>query len=136
MGALILGIGSEYAILARERFYEELAKEADPLRALNITASRIGSALIASGMTAALGFAALITSPFSINSNFGRVNAMAILFALLTTFTIFVVLMINLERRRSTWDMIRLRLLKPFKLARPEGEKNGCQSGSQKGPWN
>ncbi|MGA9099159.1 MAG: RND family transporter [Methanotrichaceae archaeon] len=122
LGALILGVGSEYAILMMGRFYEELPKENDPLRALNITASRIGSALIASGMTVVFGFAALITSPFSITSNFGLVTVMAVLFALLTTFTVFVVLMINLEERRSTWEKVKLRLQRALRLASPGGE--------------
>ena len=122
IGALILGVGSEYAILMMGRFYEELPKENDPLRALNITASRIGSSLITSGMTVVFGFAALITSPFSITSNFGLVTVMAVLFALLTTFTVFVVLMINLEERRSTWEKVKLRLQRALRFASPGGE--------------
>jgi predicted RND superfamily exporter protein len=51
LGALVLGIGSEYAILMMERFYEELKNVGDPFEALTITANRIGSALVASRMS-------------------------------------------------------------------------------------
>ncbi|HNT46645.1 MAG TPA: RND family transporter, partial [Methanothrix soehngenii] len=92
LGALVLGIGSEYAILMMERFYEELDNVGNPYEAMNITANRIGSALIASGLTTIFGFAALISSPFNIISNFGVVTVMSVVLALVTTFTVFVVL--------------------------------------------
>jgi hydrophobe/amphiphile efflux-3 (HAE3) family protein len=101
LGALVLGVGSEYAILMMERFYEELHNVGDPYEALKITANRIGSALVASGLTVVFGFAALITSPFNITNNFGLVTVMAIIFALSTTFTVFVVLMIRMEIKRE-----------------------------------
>lgn len=104
LGALVLGIGSEYAILMMERFYEELHNVGDPFEALKITANRIGSALVASGMTVVCGFAALITSPFNITSNFGLVTVMAVIFALATTFTVFVVLMIRMEIQREVME--------------------------------
>jgi predicted RND superfamily exporter protein len=101
LGALVLGIGSEYAILMMERFYEELHNVGDPIEALKVTANRIGSALVASGLTVTFGFAALITSPFNITNNFGLVTVMAVIFALATTFTVFVVLMIRMEIKRE-----------------------------------
>jgi uncharacterized protein len=104
LGALVLGIGSEYAILMMERFYEELHNVGDPIEALKITANRIGSALVASGMTVTFGFAALITSPFNITNNFGLVTVMAVIFALATTFTVFVVLMIRMEIKREVLE--------------------------------
>jgi hydrophobe/amphiphile efflux-3 (HAE3) family protein len=101
LGALILGCGSEYAILMMERFYEELEKIGDPMEALSIASRRIGSALIASGLTTVFGFGALIASPFVMTSNFGLVTVMAVVFALFTTFTVFVVLMLRMEIRRE-----------------------------------
>ena len=47
LGALVLGVGSEYAILMMERFYEELENVGNPYDAMKITANRIGSALVA-----------------------------------------------------------------------------------------
>ncbi|MEI8004468.1 MAG: MMPL family transporter, partial [Methanothrix sp.] len=121
LGALILGVGSEYAILMMERFYEELAKIGQPLEALKITARRIGSALIASGLTTVFGFAALISSPFLITNNFGTVTVLAIVFALLTTFTVFVVLMYRMEIRRSMVENAKYEMKKALKLIARRG---------------
>lgn len=121
LGALILGVGSEYAILMMERFYEELAKIGEPTEALKITARRIGSALIASGLTTVFGFAALISSPFLITNNFGIVTVLAIVFALLTTFTVFVVLMYRMEIRRSAVENAKYELKKAFRLIAGRG---------------
>ena len=122
LGALILGVGSEYAILMMERFYEELGKIGEPLEALRVTTGRIGSALIASGLTTVFGFAALISSPFLITNNFGMVTVLAIIFALLTTFTVFVVFMYRMEIRREVVDNAQREVLKAIKLIKARGE--------------
>jgi predicted RND superfamily exporter protein len=116
LGALILGVGSEYAILMMERFYEELKRVGDPLDALRVTARRIGSALVASGLTTVFGFGALISSPFLITNNFGLVTVLAIFFALLTTFTVFVVLMYRMEMRREAVEAAKQELIKALQL--------------------
>jgi predicted RND superfamily exporter protein len=116
LGALILGVGSEYAILMMERFYEELEREGSPLEALRVTARRIGSALVASGLTTVFGFGALISSPFLITNNFGLVTVLAIFFALLTTFTVFVVLMYRMEMRRAAVEAAKQELIKALQL--------------------
>jgi hydrophobe/amphiphile efflux-3 (HAE3) family protein len=116
LGALILGVGSEYAILMMERFYEELEREGSPLEALRVTARRIGSALVASGLTTVFGFGALISSPFLITNNFGLVTVLAIFFALLTTFTVFVVLMYRMEMRRAAVEAAKHELIKALQL--------------------
>ena len=122
LGALILGVGSEYAILMMERFYEELGNIGEPLEALRVTTRRIGSALMASGLTTVFGFAALISSPFLITNNFGMVTVLAIIFALLTTFTVFVVLMYRMEIRREVVDNAQREVLKAIKIIKARGE--------------
>lgn len=116
MGALVLGVGSEYAILMMERFYEELENVGDPYEALVITANHIGSALVASGMTVVFGFAALMSSPFNITSNFGLVTVLSVVFALITTFTVFVVLMIRMEIQREVLNNAKRELEKAIAL--------------------
>lgn len=122
LGALILGVGSEYAILMMERFYEELPKAGDPVEALKITTARIGSALMASGLTTVFGFAALIASPFMITYSFGMVTVMAVIFALLTTFTVFVVLMLRMEIRRESVENAKQELLRALKIINIRGD--------------
>lgn len=116
LGALVLGVGSEYAILMMERFYEELHNVGDPFEALKITANRIGSALVASGMTVVFGFGALIASPFNITSNFGVVTVMSVVLALVTTFTVFVVLAIRMEIQREVIENARNEFKKTIAL--------------------
>ncbi len=101
LGALILGVGSEYAVLTMERFYEEKEKTEDTMEALTIAMSSIGVAIIASGLTTVFGFSALIASPFMITSNFGTVTVLSVIFALFATFTVFPVLLIRLEYWRG-----------------------------------
>jgi hydrophobe/amphiphile efflux-3 (HAE3) family protein len=122
LGALILGVGSEYAILMMERFYEELGKTGNPMEALSIASRRIGSALIASGMTTTLGFGALMASPFLMTSNFGLVTVMAVVFALITTFTVFVVLMLRMEIQREVLENAKYEIMKALKLINAIGE--------------
>ncbi|MFZ2471128.1 MAG: RND family transporter [Methanothrix sp.] len=116
LGALVLGVGSEYAILMMERFYEELSNVGDPYEAMKITANRIGSALMASGMTVIFGFAALIASPFNIISNFGVVTVMSVVLALITTFTVFVVLAIRMEIQREVFENAKQDLKKAIAM--------------------
>jgi hydrophobe/amphiphile efflux-3 (HAE3) family protein len=116
LGSLILGVGSEYAIMMMERFYEELNKVGDPIEAMRIASYNIGSALLASGMTTVFGFAALISSPFNIISNFGLVTVLSVLLALITTFTIFVVLMIRMEIQREVLNNAKRELAKAIAL--------------------
>ncbi len=116
LGALVLGVGSEYAILMMERFYEELNNVGNPYDALKITANRIGSALVASGATVVFGFAALMSSPFNIIGNFGLVTVLSVLLALVTTFTVFVVLMIRMETQREVLENAKQDLKKAIAL--------------------
>jgi hydrophobe/amphiphile efflux-3 (HAE3) family protein len=97
LGALILGVGSEYAVLTLERFYEEKEKTDSSVEALRIATSRIGAAIAASGLTTVFGFSALATSSFPITSNFGAVTVLSVIFALFVTFTVFPVLLIRLQ---------------------------------------
>ncbi|MGV8126785.1 MAG: hydrophobe/amphiphile efflux-3 (HAE3) family transporter [Methanothrix sp.] len=116
LGALVLGVGSEYAILMMERFYEELENVGNPYEAMKITANRIGSALVASGMTVIFGFGALIASPFNIISNFGVVTVMSVVLALVTTFTVFVVLAVRMEVQREVFENAKQDLKKAIAL--------------------
>ena len=97
LGALILGVGSEYAILTMERFYEEKEKTENVMEALFKATGSIGAAIIASGLTTVFGFSALIASPFPMTSSFGTITVLSVIFALFATFTVFPVLLIRLE---------------------------------------
>jgi hydrophobe/amphiphile efflux-3 (HAE3) family protein len=101
LGALILGVGSEYAILMMERYYEEKEKGAAPEEAMQEASVKIGKAIVTSGATTVFGFSALIASPFSITSNFGIVTVMDVFLALLATFMIFPPVIVSLDKFRE-----------------------------------
>nr|WP_321498873.1 RND family transporter [uncultured Methanolobus sp.] len=101
LGALILGVGSEYAILMMERYFEERDKGADPEEAMQEASVKIGKAIVTSGATTVFGFSALIASPFSITSNFGLITVMDVILALLATFVIFPPIIVTLDKYRE-----------------------------------
>jgi len=101
LGALILGVGSEYSILMMERYFEEKERGASPIEAIHMASTKIGTAIIASGATTVFGFSALIASPFSIVSNFGKVTVIDVLLALTATFMVFPPLIVILDSWRD-----------------------------------
>ncbi|WP_080931609.1 efflux RND transporter permease subunit [Methanosarcina mazei] len=101
LGALILGVGSEYAILMMERYFEEKDAGATPMEAIHMTSAKIGTAIIASGATTVFGFLALVVSPFPMISNFGIVTVVDVLMALLATFVVFPPLIVVLDTWRE-----------------------------------
>jgi uncharacterized protein len=107
LGALILGVGSEYAILMMERYFEEKDKGASPLEAIQMTSSKIGSAIVASGATTVFGFMALLASPFPMISDFGTVTVIDVLLALLATFVVFPPLIVTLDTWRDKRKGVR-----------------------------
>lgn len=105
LGALILGVGSEYAILMMERYYEEKEKGLAPADAMREASTKIGKAIIPSGLTTMFGFSALIASPFSMTSNFGMVTVMDVALALFATFIVFPPVMVLLDTWRDNMKM-------------------------------
>ncbi|MDF1532259.1 MAG: RND family transporter [Methanosarcinales archaeon] len=101
LGALILGVGSEYAVLMMERYYEERDKGINPVEAMQAASSKIGKAIVASGLTTIFGFSALIASPFSMNRNFGLVTVLDVTLALVATFIVFPAVIVKLDEWRE-----------------------------------
>jgi len=101
LGALILGVGSEYAVLMMERYYEERDKGINPVEAMEAASSKIGKAIVASGLTTIFGFSALIASPFSMNRNFGLVTVLDVTLALVATFIVFPAVIVKLDEWRE-----------------------------------
>jgi len=71
---------------------------------------------VASGMAVIFGFGALIASPFNIISNFGVVTVMSVVLALVTTFTVFVVLAIRMEVQREVLENAKLEMKRAIAL--------------------
>lgn len=98
LGALIIGIGTEFTILIMERFYEERKKGRNSREAVLITNRKTGKAIFASAFTTIGGFSALLISDFVILSNFGLMTLINISLALLSTVIVMPVILIILDR--------------------------------------
>ena len=86
LGALIIGIGVEFTVLLMMRYYEERGKDEGPFEAMVTAMTRVGRAIIASGMTVIGGFGALlIAREFLIVRDFGIVTLINVFFALVST---------------------------------------------------
>ncbi|WP_406658307.1 hydrophobe/amphiphile efflux-3 (HAE3) family transporter [Methanolobus sp. ZRKC2] len=102
LGALILGVGSEYAVLMMERYFEEKDRGATPEEAMQEASVKIGKAIFTSGLTTVFGFSALIASPFMITSSFGMITVIDVILALLATFIVFPAVIVLLDKRRES----------------------------------
>jgi predicted RND superfamily exporter protein len=101
MSALIVGVGTEFAVLLLERFWEELGRGVQPREAMQMAVSRIGRAIAASGLTVTAGFAALLFSSFPAMREFGAVTVIDVLFALVATIVVVPPLALWVIRRRQ-----------------------------------
>ena len=101
LGALVIGIGAEFTILMMERYFEERDDGHDPFHSMDLAASNIGQAIMASGSTVLFGFSALIAAPFTIISEFGLVTVIAVAFSLFSTLVVLPPIMVNLDIWRT-----------------------------------
>ncbi|APV45084.1 hydrophobe/amphiphile efflux-3 (HAE3) family transporter [Dehalogenimonas formicexedens] len=101
LGALILGIGVEFTILLMMRYYEERRKGEGPEEAMTTAMTKIGRAIIASGLTIIGGFGALlIAKDFLILRDFGIVTMINVFFALVSTLFVLPTLIVWVD----TWQ--------------------------------
>lgn len=109
LGALILGVGSEYAVLMMERYFEERDKGAEPEEAMREASAKIGKAIVTSGLTTVFGFSALIASPFTLTSNFGIITVMDVILALMASFIVFPPVIVLFDKHRIKREARKLR---------------------------
>jgi hypothetical protein len=102
MGALIIGIGTEFTILLMMRYYEEREKGISPMEAMKTAITRIGRAIIASGLTVIGGFGALlIAQNFPVLRSFGLITMIDVLFALISTLIVLPALIVWIDSWRE-----------------------------------
>jgi hydrophobe/amphiphile efflux-3 (HAE3) family protein len=74
LGALVIAISTEFSVLLSERFGEERGAGYGPAEALLRTYRSTGTAVLASGITAIVGFAVLMLSDIAMLRDFGLVT--------------------------------------------------------------
>ena len=83
LGALVIAISTEFSVLLSARYAEERRAGAGPARAIELTYASTGAAVLASGVTAIAGFAALIASDIRMLRDFGIITVVDLSVSLL-----------------------------------------------------
>lgn len=106
LSALIIGIGVEFTILLMMRYYEERSNGEDPFTAMVTAMTKIGRAIVASGMTVIGGFGALlIARDFTILADFGVVTMINVAFALVSTLCVLPPLIVWVDSWQSRKEL-------------------------------
>jgi predicted RND superfamily exporter protein len=74
LGALVIAVSTEFSVLLAERHREERLAGHDPVAALRRSYRRTGAAVLASGVTAIVGFGVLVLSDITMLRDFGLVT--------------------------------------------------------------
>jgi uncharacterized protein len=83
LGALVIAIATEFSVLLAARYGQERAEGRSVGESLRLTYARTGTAVLASGLTAIAGFAALIATEIRMLRDFGFVTVVDLGVALL-----------------------------------------------------
>ena len=99
LGALVIAISTEFAVLLTARYREEREAGHDPETALRRTYASTGAAVVASGATAIAGFAVLAFSDVQMLKDFGRVTVVDLIVSLLGVLAVLPAVLMLAERR-------------------------------------
>jgi hydrophobe/amphiphile efflux-3 (HAE3) family protein len=98
LGALVLAISTEFAVLLAARFEAERAAGFEPAEALRRTYRSTGAAVLASGATAIAGFAVLALSDVRMLRDFGLVTVVDLTVSLLGVLALLPAVLVLAER--------------------------------------
>jgi predicted RND superfamily exporter protein len=101
LGALVLAISTEFAVLLAARFRSERAAGHAPAEALRRTYRSTGAAVLASGATAIAGFAVLALSDVRMLRDFGLVTVVDLTVSLLGVLVVLPAVLVLAERRAA-----------------------------------
>ena len=101
LGSLIIGIGVEFTILMMMRYNEERQKGEKPEVAMTTAMTKIGRAVITSGLTVVGGFGALLFArDFPILTDFGAVTMINVGFALVSSLIVLPTIIVAIDNRK------------------------------------
>ena len=99
LGALVIAISTEFSILLSSRYGQERADGASAARALETTYASTGAAVLASGITAIAGFAALAASDIRMLRDFGILTVVDLTVSLIGVMLVLPAALVWAERR-------------------------------------
>ncbi|MET9910039.1 MMPL family transporter [Streptomyces sp. NPDC006476] len=105
MTVLVLGAGTDYALLLTSRYREELRRYERPYDAMRAALKGCGAAILASSATVAAGLLCLLAADLNSSSGMGPVGTVGVLAALLAMTTLLPAVLVLLGRR-VFWPMI------------------------------
>jgi RND superfamily putative drug exporter len=105
MSVLVIGAGTDYALLLVARYREELRRHQDKHEAMALALRSAGPAIFASGLTVMAGLLALTLAKVNGTAGLGPSGAMAIGVALLVMLT-FLPAVLTVAGRRPFWPFV------------------------------
>ncbi|MEU6181720.1 MMPL family transporter [Streptomyces coeruleorubidus] len=105
MTVLVLGAGTDYALLLIARYREELRRHERPYDAMRTALRGCGPAILASSGTVAAGLLCLLAADLNSSSGMGPVGTIGVLAALLAMTTLLPAVLVLLGRR-VFWPLI------------------------------
>ena len=101
LGVLTTAIGTEFMVLLSSRYEEEKAKGESPHRAMLTAATKMGRAVVTTGVTTLGGFGVLIASNFVMVRDFGIATVIGIILCLVSTMFLMPSLMVWWDERMA-----------------------------------
>jgi RND superfamily putative drug exporter len=95
---LVIGAGTDYALLLVARYREELRRHEDRHEAMALALHRAGPAILASGSTVVLGMLCLLAAEMNSTKGLGPVAALGIVFSLASMLTLLPALLVIMGR--------------------------------------
>ncbi len=112
IGAMILGLGTEYGIFLVERYEEEREKGKSQKEALITALPSVGSGIIGSGTTTIVGFLALLLASMPMIQHLGETLALGIFCILFATIVISPAFILIEERFIEKVEKLELKFLR------------------------
>jgi uncharacterized protein len=103
LGALTIAIATEFSVLLSARFHEERGRGNPLAEALRSAYARTGAAVLASGITATVGFAVLLVSDVRMLREFGFVTVIDLGAALIGVFVALPAALVWVEESWPGW---------------------------------
>src|SRR5829696_4264792 len=107
LSVLVIGAGTDYALLLVARYREELRRHEDRHEAMALALRRAGPAIFASGLTVAVALLALTLADVNSTSGAGPLGAVGITIAMITMLTLLPALLLLVGRRPFWPDVPR-----------------------------
>ncbi|MDD5094991.1 MAG: MMPL family transporter [Dehalococcoidia bacterium] len=102
MTALILGVGTEFTILLLMRYYEEREQGETPIAAMQTAMTKIGRAIIISGLMVVIGFGALLfATDFPLITDFGKVTVIDMALCIVSTIVVLPAIVVTFDNWRE-----------------------------------